>query len=76
MTPSGTYNHNLHHAMPSVLEALNIALKLAQDVGTDRDISVVKCAVKSVNNCEIMYSDAAYESLTKFNEECRQYWAD
>ena len=76
MHASGTYNHNLHHSMPVTLEALGIALKLAEDVGTDRDISVIKCAINAINHCEIMWTDDAYASMKKTYEDCKMYGAD
>lgn len=66
------YSHNLHHAIPDVINALKIAQRLAKDVGTDGDIQRIDYALRIIANEEIHFtpmSESAFAELQMWGND-------
>jgi hypothetical protein len=66
------YTHNLHHAMPDVINALKIAQRLAKDVGTDGDIQRIDYALRMIAHEEVHFtplSESAHEELARWGND-------
>lgn len=74
--PSGTYNHNIHHAMPHVLDALNRGRISSHWMGDKEAVARIDYAIKQIKNCEIIYSDECVAGMNKTADECKQYGSD